>query len=437
MRLIKENTVKYQPFSKTLQYYTRSTGSNGDLKLINFDSFNNKPALSEKYNLFVQNLYDFHNEIYGLKDAQEIHSKFVELVKKIITTKEADLFFFDEAKRSLIPVNSKISNAQNNLVNKALKNGLLDWIFETGKPTLIPDLDTYTANRVKLCQMIFPLNYNGDKIGVLSLLGSSYKISEDSTENKSVQILLGIIIPVLLTLKQKNVISKLYNELQLYQSKLNNDFGLYAVGEYAEGIIQDMLNSMQIILSNVDFIESESNDVDPEIIEQIKKRIGNLSDLSRRLLKFNEVAAPQTKENLPCELNSIINEFYGIIKSTLKNLELECELDLEEGIPPVLGNPKHIKQILTNVFSLIKKKARSGSGIVLQTRYINETILLSFFITDYWDGFNSSSDSLSALTIKIIKELVGKHEGRAEFESSQLKGTVMHLMFPLKRMLEK
>lgn len=437
MRLIKENTVKYQPFSKTLQYYTRSANSNGDLKLINFDTVQNRPVLSEKYNLFIQYLHDLHNEVYGLKDAQEIHSRFVDLVKKIINTKEADLFFFDESKRNLIAVNPKVSNSQNNLVNKALKNGLLDWIYETGKPTLIPDLDTYTANGVKLCQLIFPLNHNGEKIGVLSLLGPSYKISEDSTENRSVQLLLGIIIPILVTIKQKAAINKLYNEVQLYQSKLNNDFGLYAVGEYAEGIIQDMLNSMQIILSNVDFLENEYADIDNEIIDQIKKRIGNLSEQSNRLLKFNEMSVPQSKHNLPCDLNSVIIEFFGIIKSTMKSLDLECELDLEESIPPVLGNPKQLKQILTNIFSLIKKKTKPGSGIVLQTKYLNESIMLSLFITDYWKGFNTQSDSLSALTIKIINELVGKYEGNAEFESTEFKGTVIHIMFPLKRKLEE
>lgn len=436
MRLIKKNTLRYEPFSKSLQYYTKSADSKGELKLIDFETRNIRNTSNEKYDYFVRNLFEFHQNVLKLKDSVEIHNHFVELVKRIITTKEADLFLFDSSKRNLIAVNPKVTVAQNSLVNKALKNGLLDWIFETGKPTLIPDLNSYTANGAKLCQMIFPIRHNNDKVGVLSLLGTSYKISEDSAENQSVQVLLGIIIPLLITIKQKGIINKLYNEVQLYQSKLNNDFSLYAVGEYAEGIIQDMLNSMQVILSNVDFIENEYKDVDPEIIEQIKTKINGLGELSKRLLKFNEVNSEPDKQNLPCELNKVIQEFNGVVASTLKNLELECEFDLEDDIPPILSNPKQIKQILTNVFSLIKKKSKRGSGIVMQTRYVNELILLSIYVTDYWTDFNSQQDYMSNLTVKIIKELMKKSEGKADFESSPNKGTAIYLVFPLKRKLK-
>ncbi|MEG8945577.1 hypothetical protein [Rosettibacter firmus] len=435
MRLIKENTLKYEPFSKTLQYFTK--GDAEDYKKITIETYQSKTNLFEKYNYIFHHLYNFQKAIGDLKTSEEIHELFGQYIKRIITSKEVDLFLFDASKRNLVAVSPKASSMQINLVNKAYKNGILDWIFDTKKPTVIPDLNSYTSEGAKLYQTIFPISYINNNIGVLSVLGPANKISESSLENQAVSILLGIVVPQIISLNQKKTINKLYDEVQLYESKLNNDFKLYAVGEFAEGIIQDMLNSLQVIQSGVDYIESMNKEIDSDIVEKIRERISRLSGLSQKLLKFNDVNSNNSKQNLPCELNNVIKEFYGIINSTLTNLGLECALDLEEHLPPILTSPKEIKQILTNIFSMIKKKSKSGCGIVIQTRYINEVVVLSVFITDYWENFGNSSDYISNLTIKIIKELMKKSEGKAEFDSLPLKGTSIHLLFPLKRKLKE
>ncbi|MBI1938163.1 MAG: HAMP domain-containing histidine kinase [Ignavibacteriales bacterium] len=438
MRLIKENTVQYESFSKSLQYFTKiSEARGGELKLINFETQQSRESQFEKFNYFVQNIYGFQKKIIEHKSALEINALFSSFVKRIIAAKEADLFLFDASKRNLVSINTNVSSTQNNLVNKAYKNGILDWIFETRKPTLVPDLNSYTSNGIKLAQTIFPVIYHNNKLGVLSLLGTTSKISEESAENQTVQILLGIIIPQLMTIRQKEQITKLYDEVQLYQSKINNDFRVNAVGEYAEGIIQDMMNSLQVILSNVDLIENDYADVDEKIIEDIKNRIKILRDLSQGLLKFNEVKSAPDKQNLPCDINGTIHEFYEVLKPTLKTLELECELGLEENIPPILTSSKQIKQILTNIFSLIKKKTIKGSGIFIQTRYVHDAILVSFYIADYWKDFKTRPDYITSLTIKIVRELMKMNEGTAEFESMPMKGTSIHLLFPLKRKLKQ
>ncbi|MDH7604763.1 MAG: hypothetical protein QHH13_07685 [Melioribacter sp.] len=436
MRVLKENTLKYEPFSKTLQYFTKG-GDTEEYKRISFETHQSKTNLFEKYSYLIQNLFSFQKSVAELKTPEEIHNLFSQYVKRIVASKEVDLFLFDDTKRNLVAVNPNVSSLQNNLVNKAYKNGILDWIFETQKPTLIPDLNSYTGEGVRLYQTIFPVNYVKNNIGVLSLLGPANKISENSIENQTIYVLLGIIVPQIISFNHRKTINKLYDEVQLYESKLNNDFKLYAVGEFAEGIIQDMLNSLQVIQSGVDYIESTNTAIENEIFEKIKERISRLSSLSQKLLKFNDINTGKTKQNLPCDINNVIKEFYGIINSTLKNMGLECALDLEEHLPPILTSPKEIKQILTNIFSMIKKKSKSGSGIVIQTKYINEIVILSVFITDYWENFGEPSDYVSNLTVKIIQELMKKSEGKVEFDSLPLKGTSIHLLFPLKRKLKE
>jgi hypothetical protein len=61
--------------------------------------------------------------------------------------------------------------------------------------------------------------------------------------------------------------------------------------------------------------------------------------------------------------------------------------------------------------------------------------VLSVFTTESIDGFNDDSSGKTNVTIKLINELMKKNEGVAEFSSLPLKGTIIHLIFPLKRKL--
>lgn len=433
MRLLKENTVKYQSFTNSVQYFTKSPGTTGDLKLISFETHNNRINQFEKYNLFVQNLLSFNKIVGDSQSINKLHFQLSNFIRKIVVAREVDLFLYDESQTNLIAINPEVTVAQNSLVNKAQKDGVLDWLFETKKPTLIPELTSYSGNGVKLSQTLFPVFYNNTKVGVLSLLGPANKISEDTIENKSIQILIGIVIPKIISIKQKTEINKLLGEVQLYQSKMKNELKLYAAGEYVEGILQNILNSLQMIISSVDFLASEYKDLDAEIIDKIKDRILHIRELSQRLTKFDEVNNQTDNHIVPCELNTVINETYELVKSTLLNLQIECELDLEADLPSVVSNQKHLKQVATNIFSLIKRKAKKGSGLLIQTRSVNDVTILSFFLTDYWPEINSNSDPMVNLTVRIVKEVMKKNEGVADFESLPMKGTTIHLLFPLKR----
>ncbi|MEW6654670.1 MAG: hypothetical protein AB1394_14550, partial [Bacteroidota bacterium] len=337
--------------------------------------------------------------------------------------------------RNLVPLSKSANPAHINSVNKALKEGILEWIFETRKPTIIPELAAYTINGSKLNQMLFPIYDARSGYGVLSLYTSASKVSDDSLENNSIQIILGIIVPMIIALRQKHSINKLYQELQVYQSKVQNDFDVNTIGNMTEGIIEELGEPLQVILSISDLLENDYPKVDKEITNSIKKQVNKLSELTNRLSKYAGLNKPKTQNLQSCNVNKIVKDFKSVINTTLQNLGIECELDLEESIPPVLSNPNEIKQILASVFSLLKAASQKGGAFIIQTKYFREKIVLSVFTTEHIEGLGTDSDSKSNVTIKLVNELMKKNEGSAEFNSLPLKGTIIHLIFPLKRKL--
>lgn len=434
MRLIKENTLKYESFHKSLQYFTKNSEATGDLRLISFESHKNNSHLLEKYSFFVQNLYSFQKKVQNIENVKDLCLLFQEFVKRMVFAKEVEIFLLNDEHRNLIPLNPSVSQAHLYAVNKTYKDGVLDWIFETKKPTIIPDLNSYTINGSKVNQIIFPVYDKKAIYGLLSIITPISKLQEDSLESQSIQLLLGIVMPLVMSLKQKQSINKLHQEVQIYQSKLNNDFDVYAVGELAQGLMEDIGDSLQVILSCVDEVE-ESKTTDQLITSRIKEHINKLSSATNRISKFAGINKSIAQKIEPCEINEVVRDFRNIINTTLNNCGLECELDLEENIPPVLTDPQEIKQMLTSIFSLIKSDSKKGGALVIQTKYIREKIVVSVFTTEQIVSLANSKDLGSNVTVKFITELMKKSEGTAEFNVLPLKGTIIHLIFPLKRQL--
>ncbi len=435
MRLIKENTVKYESFHKSLQYFTKHPEAPGDLKLISFESHKNNTNLLERYSFFVQNLYAFQKKVQVVENVEHLNELFKEFVKRIIFAKEIEIFLFNDSRRNLIPLNSSVSQAHLFSVNKTYRDGVLDWIFESKKPTIIPDLNSYTINGSKINQIIFPLYDKKSNYGILSIVTPVSKLQDDSLESQSIQLLLGIIIPLIISLKQKQSINKLHQELQVYQSKLNNDFDVYAVGEMTQGILEDIGDPLQVILSCIEVLEKDFNNFDKSITGRIKEQVNKLSNFAQRLSKFAGTNKSQAQKIEPCDINKVIREFRNIINTTLNNFGLECELDLEDNIPTVLSDQQDIKQMLTSIFSIIKNDSKKGGAVVIQTKYIKEKIIISIFTTEHINGLTATNDSEFNVAVKFINELMKKSEGTAEFNSLPLKGTIIHLIFPFKREL--
>lgn len=434
MRLIKERTERYESFHKSLQYFTKNSEAKGDLKLLSFEGHKNNLNQMEKYSFFVQSLSAFQKKIQHVQGLAEIHLLTQEFVKRILQSKEVEIFLFTDSNRNLVPLNKNANPTHINSVNKALKDGILEWIFESRKPTIIPDLNAYTVNGSKLNQMLFPIYDSKSGYGVLSLYTSASKVSDDSLENNSIQIILGIIVPTIISLRQKHSINKLYQELQVYQSKVQNDFDVNAIGNMAEGLLEELGEPLQVILSLSEMIENDYPKIDKEITENIKKQVSKVNELTNRLTKFAGLNKPKTQSSQSCNLNKIVKEFRNVINATLQNLGIDCELDLEDNIPPILSNPSEIKQILTSVFSLLKASSQKGGAFIIQTKYIKERIVLSVFTTEQIEGL-ADNDSKINVTVKLINELMKKNEGTTEFNSLPLKGTIIHLLFPLKRKL--
>jgi signal transduction histidine kinase len=249
-------------------------------------------------------------------------------------------------------------------------------------------------------------------------------------------VFLNLVLGKLEKLRLKEKLNDTFNELQIYQAKLSNDFRLSAIGEMTEGIVEDIVDPLQVISSNIDII---GNDGENSLeIKQIKSQIKKIKNVIGRLVKFADVNQKDVKIQ-PCNLNSIVQDYFCMVKSTLDNANLEYILDFEHELPPVLSHPNYVYQLLTNIFTLIKSVKTKKGGAIIQTRFKDQHVVLRIISTSNIESLvlKDNGNVQQTLSINILKNLMKKHEGQFELSSFENNGAALTLRFPLKRKIRR
>lgn len=436
MKLYKDKSFNYEPFHNSLQNISKNP-DDGSYSILNYSSDPVNNNVIEKYSYLIQNVISLEKQLTNSESLETISKVLKVTLKRIIPVKDSNIFFFDDLKSKLIPFDSDFDSNFTSTVNEIFKEGVLEWVFENNKPALVPEVNNYTVSGSKLNLLIFPIFDNGARAGVFSLLTSLAKLDFKEPENHFLQMILGAVLSKIEKVRLKEKLNGIYNELQTYQAKLTNDFRLSAIGELTEGIVEDIKSPLQVILSYADLLSKESSD--QEAANIVKEQVKKINYLVNRLVKFSSVNEEKIKI-YPCDINHIIIEYYNLVKSSLDNVNIECVLDFEKDIPSILSHPSYIFQLLSNLINLIKSNSSDGGGVIIQTRCVEENLVVKFINTAPISPYQTENGTLTKspnLNYKIIENLMKQHEGEFSVESFQKNSSVIILKFPIRRKIRQ
>jgi Txe/YoeB family toxin of Txe-Axe toxin-antitoxin module len=436
MKVIRENSTEYYPFYKFLEdlsnnYYIDKEISSS---LLNSGGRKDNNNYFVKYNYIFNILSSFDRETLSSTETKKIYAVFKQHLKKILPTKESSLLFFDQNYTGLIPLDKNSESLTNTSVNSFYKEGVLNDIFEKKIAKVLPLLSSYESGGSKYNFLIVPIFEENKRRGLLSLLTTSREKNISEFDKKLVEVLLLLAMSRLDKSILRKKINTIHEELKTYQAKLSNDYRLAAIGEMTKGIVEDILSPLQVIVSQVDLFNKEkSNNFE---IDLLKAQIRKINETVSRLIKFVDTN-PYSIKIHPCNLNEAVTDFYTIFKSTLQNNRIECELDLQDDIPPILSHSNYLTQILTHLFGMIKNKNKGEGAIIVQTRFQSEEIILKLVSSIDLSDNNSVEGKNGAgnLNIKIIDNLMLRHEGKCSIVNNDIGSSVVTLTFPLRRKL--
>ncbi|MBK7632359.1 MAG: HAMP domain-containing histidine kinase [Ignavibacteriales bacterium] len=433
MRLLKENRRAYLPFLNSVEQLEKA--SDGKYKL---KKRTNLPLACEQVSVIsggnVQiDLLAFSEKLNSLYQSEQIIAAFKDEISKLSFFMDAEIFSLDDKTSECKPIDKTCNQKLYYYVKNFLKNGILDWVAESKNAKFLPwEVDNAAVNSGLTC-FVVPIFSNNRFSGVLASLTNLKYLSEDSFEYRTLLTILNQTFAKLEFVRLRDELNKTYSEYQILQSKLFNDFKFAAIGELTSKSIEEIGSPLQVIMSYSDLLQKENPDLDSDATDFIRNQVHTIKEILDRLGNFinNSDSKPKLYS---CSINTAINDFYKVIEHSLRADSCECVLDLEENIPSILSNYNSLKQILINSFSLINPLRGTGGGIIIQSRYSSETIIIKMLFTDTIDGLAKEDKEFG---INILKHLMDKHEGEMRFISESGTGTNLIFSFPLKRKMRE
>ena len=225
-----------------------------------------------------------------------------------------------------------------------------------------------------------------------------------------------------------------------------------AMGELATSLAHELNQPLNAILQNAGVAEMllTANTVPPalgemaDIINDIRKDDIRASEVIRRmrgLLQKHEL------ESHPVNLNDVAQETLAIVRPDARAREVQLEMELADGLRPVMGDRVHLQQVLLNllmnaidaVTTMPAERRRvrvcttqsdgevqlavSDSGMGIRADRISE-IFEPFYTT-------KSAGSGMGMGLAIARNIVEAHDGRLAAENNSAGGATVWFSVPI------
>lgn len=362
------------------------------------------------------NYKDFVSAILKAKTISEGRTALNEYLLTITRIKEIAHFQIDE-KNKIIAVDGTYSSITMTFFKRIMSERLISIKKETELPQKL--FDTISKNEY----LIFvKKDHSCANILVLHIANAMFCETELLSKIHSSLLLYLSLYENLVLRRQLN---QLHTEISSYEAKFSNQYNYSAIGEMTSGIIEEILNPLQVILSYADLLGSE-NESTVAISSRIKMQVQKVEGMIQRLLKFASARSANI-EKMPVNINLCIKDLYALIKSSLQISKIEIAFDFDETIPLIISNKIFLNQIITNVFTIIKNSGMQNEGLLLQTRCINNSLLVKIIFT----GTLSKESAINE--IHFIEKMMNKHDGTLKTSFGGNSGSMMELLFPIKR----
>lgn len=228
-----------------------------------------------------------------------------------------------------------------------------------------------------------------------------------------------------------------------------------SIGMLAGGIAHDLNNALAPVLMSIEMLRMEFPEAG-QWLDMLETSSRRGAAMVKQLLTF---AKGTSGNEAAVNLRQLIKEIQGLGRSTFpKNIEIE--VDCEESVPAVLGDPTQLHQVLLNLCVNARDAMPRGGVLTLRGEPVSfgrETVpsgtelvpgdYVHLAVSDTGEGIppeiidrilepfftTKAADKGTGLGLATVLGIVRSHQGAMRIESEVGRGTTMHLYFPTQR----
>lgn len=218
--------------------------------------------------------------------------------------------------------------------------------------------------------------------------------------------------------------------------------------DFVSTVSHDLRSPLTAILGYTELIDRVGpvNDTQREFINRVQGSVQNITALVNDLLNLGRIEAGFDSRKEIVHLEQIIQFALDGFKKRISEHNQQLLTAIPSELPPILGNPVHLRQMLENLVENAVKYTPAGGMIHVILHQEGKQLILQ--ITDtglgipavdlpyIFDKFYRASNAAvnisgTGLGLSIVKSIVENHQGRIWVESTIDQGTTFTVVLPV------
>lgn len=382
------------------------------------------------------------NTISTATDSVSVFASLLDLTRQVIPVEESMIFQVVEGKPEVKPFLPACSSYMMNSAQHLLEEGILDWVVEQKKTTIVPDLNTSVGEVGEKNFVVVPIILRNEAIGVYIIRTEKIREAVSDKDLMLLSILSNQAAVAIENIKNIEQLRRTADELKRSQAQMLQAAKLASVGELAGGIAHEINNPLQILLGHISLM-GQGKDV-MQRIEIIRNQVQRIAQITRQLVNFSR-SVPQELEHELVHVNWAINEMVTLVDHQFTNRGIDFDLRFEDNLPPIRANKNYLQQAFLNLLINAKDAMPNGGTMTITTEFDGKNIVINFTdngvgirkedIDRIFEAFFTTKEpgKGTGLGLSITRGIVRKLGGEIKVNSVEGHGTTFTIYLPVNK----
>jgi PAS domain S-box-containing protein len=236
-------------------------------------------------------------------------------------------------------------------------------------------------------------------------------------------------------------------QLQRQREVLYQNEKLAALGTLSAGIAHEMNNPLGIMTTRIEvmLLDAEQQQLPAQVLEDLQVLHRASQRVARIAAGLRSFARQSSGEPTPLDLNTVVDEAVLLMQKPLGAENIRVLVDLDRALPPLLGDPNALHQVLMNLLTNAREAMTGGGEIRIETARAERPDWIRLRVADtgpgipaeeitkIFDPFYTTKRTGTGLGLSVTYGIIREHGGTVDVTSAAGAGSTFTLEFPVMR----